>query len=77
MDGRDAGESGVCRHQRLSSCRVSRCGQDRVERAEARSFLEQAQSFAQVSFPGDQDAADLARDYIELLSPLDTAADIR
>ena len=43
MDGRDAlREPVVCRHQRLSSCRVGRCGQDRVERAEARSFLEQA-----------------------------------
>jgi hypothetical protein len=42
MDGRDAGEPGVCRHERLSSCRVGRCGQDRVERAEARSFPEQA-----------------------------------
>ena len=42
MDGRDAGEPGVCRHERLSSCRMGRCGQDRVERAEARSFLEQA-----------------------------------
>jgi hypothetical protein len=42
MDGRDAGEPGVCRHERLSSCRVGRCGQDRVERAEARFFLEQA-----------------------------------
>ena len=42
MDGRDAGEPGVCRHERLSSCRVGRGGQDRVERAEARSFLEQA-----------------------------------
>jgi len=42
MDGRDAGEPGVCRHERLSSCCVGRCGQDRVERAEARSFPEQA-----------------------------------
>ena len=42
LDARDAGEPGVCRHERLSSCRVGRCGQDRVERAEARSFLEQA-----------------------------------
>jgi hypothetical protein len=42
MDDRDAGEPGVCRHERLGSCRVGRCGQDRVERAEARSFLEQA-----------------------------------
>ena len=42
MDGRDAGEPGVRRHERLSSCRVGRCGQDSVERAEARSFLEQA-----------------------------------
>lgn len=50
MVGRDSGEPGVCRHQRLGSCRVSRGGQDRVERAEARSFREQAQSFAEVSF---------------------------
>jgi hypothetical protein len=42
VDGRDTGEPGVCRHERLSSCRMGRCGQDRVERAEARSFLEQA-----------------------------------
>ena len=42
MDGRDAREPGVCRHERLGSCGVGRCGQDRVERAEARSFLEQA-----------------------------------
>ena len=46
MDGRDAGEPGVCRHERLGSCRMRRCGQDRVERAEARSFLEHAQPFA-------------------------------
>jgi hypothetical protein len=42
MDGRDAGEPGVCRHECLCSSRVGRCGQDRVERAEARSLLEQA-----------------------------------
>jgi hypothetical protein len=42
MDGRDAGEPVVCRHERLGSCRVGRCSQDRVERAEAGSFLEQA-----------------------------------
>jgi hypothetical protein len=42
VDGRDTGEPGVCRHERLSSCRMGRCGQDRVERAEPRSFLEQA-----------------------------------
>jgi hypothetical protein len=42
MDGGNAGEPGVCRHERLSSCRVGRGGQDRVERAKARSFLEQA-----------------------------------
>ena len=41
-DGCDAGEPSVCRHERLSSCRVGRCGQDRVERAEARPFLEKA-----------------------------------
>jgi hypothetical protein len=38
-DGRDAGEPGVCRHERLGTCRTGRCGKDRVEGPKARSFL--------------------------------------
>jgi hypothetical protein len=45
-DRRDTGEPAVCRHERLSSGRVRRGGQDRVERSKTRAFLEQAQPFA-------------------------------
>ena len=54
MNGRDTGKPGICRHEGLGSRRMGRSGQDRVERAKARSLLEQAQSFAQVSFLDDK-----------------------
>jgi hypothetical protein len=54
-DRRDVGQPSACRDQRLGTCRTGRCGQHGVEGAKARSFLIQAQPFAQVGFLDDKE----------------------
>ena len=54
MDGRDSGKPGVRRDECVSTRRPGRRGQNGVEGAEFRSFLVQAEPFAQIGFLDDE-----------------------